>query len=168
METYTVELAESNGFAYCLPHLMCLLGDLSQEDRRKTVKSIQGLFGASLNLKKLSGHLDNHPAVYTYKATVVIYPSQLPSLPLDIANYTAISALDEPSAELLDEWSVYKSSFRTQVAVPGDLTVTNLAASWKCLHERFPSLSAVAHDAIWLPVSSVDAERSFLQEKQTL
>ena len=38
-----------------------LLDDLSKEVRRKTVKSIQGLFGASL--KKLTGHLDNHSAM---------------------------------------------------------------------------------------------------------
>ena len=125
------------------------------------MKSIQCLFAASL--KKLSTHLDNHPTMAIYKATRIFYPAQLPSLSLNIANYTAITAFEEASAELFNEWSVYTNIFQEENAVPDDLSVGTLAAFWKSLQERFPTLSAVAREAIWIPVSSVDVERSFSQ-----
>ena len=45
---------------------------------------------------------------------------------------------------------------------------TLLSAFWGGLQQRFPGLAAVAQDAIWMPVSSVDVEMSFSQYKHLL
>ena len=39
---------------------------------------------------------------------------------------------------------------------------------WKGVHTRFPNLAAIAMQAIWMPVTSVDVERSFSQYKHIL
>ena len=53
----------------------------------------------------------------------------------------------------------------TRSAIPSSL---NLPAFWQSVSDRYPSLSAVALDAIWMPVASVDCERSFSQYKHLL
>ena len=52
-----------------------------------------------------------------------------------------------------------------QSAIP---TALSLPAFWESMHSQFPLLSAVARDAIWMPVASVDVERSFSQYKHLL
>ena len=39
---------------------------------------------------------------------------------------------------------------------------------WGSMTDRFPILSSIARDAIWMPVTSVDIERSFSQYKHLL
>ena len=45
---------------------------------------------------------------------------------------------------------------------------TTIPAFWKVMTERYPLLSVIAMDAIWMPVASVDCEHSFSQYKHIL
>ena len=49
--------------------------------------------------------------------------------------------------------------------IPQPLDIPNF---WKSMAGRFRQLSEVALEAIWMPVSSVDVERSFSQYKHLL
>ena len=49
--------------------------------------------------------------------------------------------------------------------IPQPLDIPNV---WKSIAGRFRQLSEVALEAIWMPVSSVDVERSFSQYKHLL
>ena len=64
---------------------------------------------------------------------------------------------------LHEEWLISMqlppSSIASTLSVP---------SFWQGMAERFPLLSAVALDSIWMPVASVDCERSFSQYKHIL
>ena len=115
-----------------------------------------------LSASKLEDHLGRHPTYAYYKAVRIFDPRQLPSLPRNVEDYSAIKALQEPSPELLEEWLIY-TQFRDDL--PSPLSIPNF---WENMKFRFPNLSAIALDAIWMPVASVDIEHSFSQYKHIL
>ena len=138
------------------------LSRLGQSEKRKMIKSFQSVFKKSSD--KLNGHLDRHPAYSFYRVVRVFDPRQLPCLSHDIANYEdEIKALKEPSQELMDEWLIY-TQFQPD-ALPSAL---ELPSFWASMVGRFPLLSQIALNAIWMPVTSVDVERSFSQYKYLL
>ena len=65
-------------------------------------------FQLQLSVSMLDTHLKNHPAYDYYKATRIFNPQQLPCLSHDIEEYGRnISALANPSVELVEEWLIY-------------------------------------------------------------
>ena len=111
----------------------------------------------------MESHLDAHPAYAYYKAVRVVDPRQLAIVEHDIADYQAIPGLQCPTTELHEEWLIY-------MQLPPDSVTTSTAipAFWKSMVERYPLLSAVAINAIWVPIASVDWERHFSQYKHIL
>lgn len=139
-----------------------LLAKLGQTERKKMVKSFHKVFQLSLN--KLDLHLRNLPAYDYYKAVRIFHPRQLLSLSHDIDTYgTQIPALVNPSTELMEEWLIY-----TQLRLESLPSLAELPLFWANMQGRFPILTLIASDAIWMPVSSVDVERSFSQYKHLL
>ena len=113
------------------------------------------------SLNKLGTHLKKHQAYDYYKAARIFYPRQLPCLTHDIEEYgRGMTALSNPSVELLEEWLFY-TKYR-QDSLPN---LVQLPSFWGSMRGRFPLLSHIASDAIWMPVTSVDVERSFSQYK---
>ena len=114
-----------------------------------------------LSLNKLDTHLKKHQAYDYYKAARIFYPQQLPCLTHDIEEYgRGMTALSNPSVELMEEWLFY-TKYR-QDSLPN---LVQLPSFWGSMRGRFPLLSHIASDAIWMPVTSVDVERSFSQYK---
>ena len=137
-----------------------LLDKLPNDEKLKQIKSFQAVF--DLSLRKLETHLDSHPAYPYYKAVRIFDPHQLPTLGHDIGDYTAIKSLQDPSPELLEEWLIYVQYHED---LPNPLSISNF---WEDMKDRFPNLAAIASHAIWMPVTSVDVERSFSQYKHIL
>ena len=137
-----------------------LLAKFSADEKKKHVKSFHTIF--RLSLQKLEDHLDRHPAYQYYKAARIFDPRQLQSLGQNIDDYTAIKLLQNPSAELLEEWMIYKH-YRDELPTP-----LSIPEFWDSMKDRFPSLSRIAADAIWMPATSVDVERSFSLYKHLL
>ena len=71
-----------------------------------------------------------------------------------------MSALANPSVELMEEWLIY-TKYR-QDSVPN---LVQLPSFWGSMRGQFPLLSHIASDAIWMPVTSGYVERSFSQYK---
>lgn len=80
-----------------------------------------------------------------------------------IDNYPEIFA-KSPSTELAQEFDTY---YKLQY-IPVQLDLPTRAKFWKSMGERFPLLSLVAQDVIWMPMSGVDVERSFSKYKHIL
>ena len=136
------------------------LSKFSQPEKKKHLKSFQGVY--KLAESKLVLHLDQHPAYDFYKAARIFDTRQLPTLGCDIGNYGAVTALANPSTQLSEEWLIYT---RWSDALPNPFNILDF---WKGVSERFPALSSIAVDALWMPVTSVDVERSFSQYKHIL
>ena len=136
------------------------LSKLPQNERKKTIKSFQQVF--DLARKKLVNHLDKHQAFNLYKAVRVFDPRQLPSVTHEISEYTAIASLNNPSPELVQEWLIHTQYSET---LP---TPFSLPDFWSSVMDRFPLLAAIASEMIWMPVTSVEAERSFSNYKHIL
>lgn len=140
-----------------------LLATFDLEKRRKMVKTFQAVFQAGLT--KLSGHVQNHPALQYYKAARIFDPRQLAMLPTrKITDYGAVHQLNAPTPALLEEWEMYSN------LPAGDIPAepVNLVLFWESMKCRFPNLSKIAADSLWMPVSSVDVERSFSLYKHIL
>ena len=91
------------------------------------------------------------------RLTIIFDPRQLPCLTHDIEECGRnMSALANPSVELVEEWLIY-TQFR-QDSLPN---LVQLPSFWGSMGGRFP-------DAIWMPMTSVDVERSFSQYKHSL
>ena len=138
-----------------------LLAKLPVQEKRKKIKSFQEVF--SLSLRKLESHLDSHPAYSYYKAARLFDPRQLPIITHDIGDYCAIKAFENPSPVLLEEFLIYCQS--PIDSLPNPLV---LSGFWDSMQDRLLNLSSIARDAMWMPVSSVDVERSFSQYKHLL
>lgn len=139
-----------------------LLAKLGQPERRKAIKSFQTVF--QLSFIKLDGHLKNHPAYDFYQAVRVFDPRQLPCISHDIDEYgSRVKALQNPSTDLMEEWLIYTKFREDNLPI-----LLELPSFWSGMTGRFPLLSSIALDAIWLPVTSVDVERSFSQYKHLL
>ena len=106
-----------------------LLAKYSAEQKRKQIKSFQNAI--KLSLRKLEVHLDAHPAYMYYKAVRVFDPRQLPTLAKDIGDYCALKALQDPSAELLEEWLIY-TQYRDHL--PDPLSISDF---WEGMKTRF-------------------------------
>ena len=119
-----------------------LLDDLSKEVHRKTVKSIQGLFGASL--KKLTGHLHNHSAMDMHKklpgSFIYHHNYSRCQWTLQITLRCLHSMSHQQSCSMNGLCTRAASGHRMQFHVT---SVGNLVAFRKSLHERFPTLSTV-------------------------
>ena len=89
-------------------------------------------------------------------------PHQLPTLEKDIQEYGTIKDLQDPSPALLEEWLIY-TQYREEL--PSPLSIPKF---WEGVKDRFPNIHRIAVDAIWMPVASVDVERSFSQYKHIL
>ena len=138
-----------------------LLAKLPAEEKRKKIKSFNKVF--RLSLQKLEGHLDCHPAYPYYKAAGIFDPRQLPTVSCDISDYLEITAFESPPPALLEEFLIY---CRSPIdSLPNPLV---LFEYWGSMTNRFPILSSIARDAIWIPVTSADAERSFSLYKHLL
>lgn len=138
-----------------------LLAKLPAEEKRRKIKSFQEVF--RLSHRKLEGHLESHPAYSYYRAARIFDPRQLPIVSHDIGDYCAISAFRDPSSALLEEFLIY---CRSPIdSLPNPMV---LHEYWGGSSDRFPILSSIARDAIWMPVTSVDVERSFSQYKHLL
>ena len=92
-----------------------------------------------------------------YKASCVFYPRQLPCISHDIDSFAAIKDLQDPSTDLLEEFQIYMNY---QDDLPNPF---NIPAFWNANKSRFPLLEQIANKIIWMPVTCVDAERSFSQ-----
>ena len=68
-----------------------------------------------------------------------------------------MSALANPSVELMEEWLIY-TKYRQDLP-----NLVQLPSFWGSMRGRFPLMSHIASGAIWMPVTSVDVERSFSQ-----
>ena len=143
------------------PNTDALLKDLNPHEQKMVAASFNKLFEKSL--EKLSKHIDSHPVYALYKALRLFDPRQLPTLSHDIKDYSAISELANPSAALLDEFLIYVHFKGEEIPTP--FTVSSF---WKANTNRFPHLASVASTAIWMPVASVDVERSFSIYKHIL
>lgn len=138
------------------------LDKLSASSKRKAVKNFQEAF--DLSLDKLTRHLSSIPAYQLYKSVRIFDPRQLPALDHDIQIYaTCLQQLSHPSQQLMEEWLIY-TQYREETA----LSLKNLQEFWDSMSTRFPLLSKIAIECIWLPVSSVDVERSFSSYKHLL
>ena len=130
-----------------------LLDKLPIEKKRAQIKLFQAVF--ALSLQKLETRLDSHPAYPHYKAVRIFDPRQLPTLTHNIGDYTAIKSLEDPSPELLEEWLIYVQ-YREELPNP-----FQISEFWNRMKDQFPNLAAIASNTIWVPVASVDVERSF-------
>lgn len=115
----------------------------------------QAAFDAAF--KKFSLHIPNHPARELFKACQIFDPTYFNFSDVgrkNIRNYSIINDLDNPSHELLHEWSIYCG----QQWVIND---TGIEGFWLGMANQLPILSNIALDYIWLPISSCTVERSF-------
>ena len=71
--------------------------------------------------------------------------------------YEFFVSLRDPSPALLEEWLIYVQYNCDDL--PNPFHVNDF---WKGVHARFPNLGAIAMQAIWMPVASVDVERAFI------
>lgn len=135
---------------------------LPVSERRKAIKSFQGVF--QLSFDKLDKHISGLPAYSFYKSVRVFDPRQLPALDHDIQLYgNFVKQLTNPSQELLEEWLIY-----TQYRSEGVSSLDDLQKFWDSMSSRFPVLARIVAEAIWIPVTSVDVERSFSNYKHIL
>jgi hypothetical protein len=141
-----------------------LLSKLKGQQLNQTRKSLNSVFSKSL--EKFEKHFDQHPGKEFYKAVRAFDPRNLPSLPHGITQYEAVPGIKNAGPELRDEWAAYCQINPDDYKFPD--AVSGLPAFWRGLATRFPLLSSVAEDAIWMPVASVDVERSFSQYKHLL
>ena len=112
---------------------------------------------------QLESHLDVNPAYAYYNAVCIFDPQQLAIVEHNIADYEVIPGLQCLSTELHEEWLIYMRLPPSSV-----VTSTTIPAFWKGMTEHYPLLSAIAIDAVWIPVTSVDYEHSFSQYKHIL
>ena len=63
---------------------------------------------------------------------------------------------------MLEEWLIYTKYHED---LPNPFSISEF---WEGMKGCFPNLSAIASHAIWMPVASVDVERSFSQYKHIL
>ena len=138
-----------------------LLAKLPVDQQQKAVQSFHSVFKRSL--ATFEGHIESHPAMPKYKAARILDPRRLPVLSHDIADYSALPRLATPTAEMLNDWQVYVRYPADEIPEPLDLPLF-----WTTVSERFPHLAAMALDVMWLPVASVDVERSFSLYKHLL
>jgi hypothetical protein len=94
------------------------------------------------------------------KAVRVFDPRQLAVLSHDIGDYSAIPSLQDPTHTLLEEWLIYVQYDCDELPNP-----FNVNEFWKGVKTRFSNLAVIA---IWMPVASVDVERSFSQYKHII
>ena len=80
----------------------------------------------------------------------------------DIGDYTSIKSLQDPSPKLLEEWLIYMQYCEE---LPNPVSISEF---WVGMKDHFPNLATIASHAIWMPVASVDVERSFSQYKHLL
>ena len=96
-----------------------------------------------------------------YKKCRVFDPQQVGTVPNDINKYSSLRGLDNPSADIHNEWDVYMTAAKEE-ELPEDF---NLDLYWKAMAGRIPKLAQIARELIWQRTNSVDAERSFSQYK---
>jgi hypothetical protein len=107
--------------------------------------------------KKFSTHVPDHPGRPLFYACQVFNPKYIHLGDIhrrDIRRYSIIKELDNPSENLLQEWSIY-------VGLETYENYDDLHNYWVNLSKRLPILANIAIDYIWLPISSCAVERSF-------
>ena len=97
-----------------------------------------------------------------YKAARIFDPRQLPCITHDIDSFAVIKDFQDPSTELLEEFQKYVN-YKDDLSNP-----FNIPAFWNANKSRFPLLQQIANKVIWMPVTSVDVERSFSQYKHLM
>lgn len=138
---------------------------LKPPEKAKAIKSFHAVFQKSI--EKMEKHLEMHPAKEYYKAGRVFDPRLLPTVSHAIAEYTEIPQLESPSQELREEWEIYTRSNIDDIPSTSEGGL-DLTSYWKGNSSRFPSLAEIAREVLWMPVASVDVERSFSQYKHLL
>lgn len=109
--------------------------------------------------KKFSNHIPHHPARNIFQACRVFDPAYLHAndiLRKDIRRYAAIKEFENPSDDLIREWSIY-----CNLPTDNRLKEAGLNEFWLDLSSQLPILSNIALNYIWLPISSCSVERSF-------
>ena len=105
---------------------------------------------------KFAVHIPSHPGRPLFYACQVFNPKFIHFDNItrkDIYQYRIITELDNPSNELLYEWTIYCGSTANMNAI--------LDEYWLNAAEYLPLLSQITLDYIWLPISSCSIERSF-------
>ena len=90
-------------------------------------------------------------------------PDSLDHSPMTSPNINRIPGLEDPTPDTMEEWLIYMNLNPSEIPQP--LNITKL---WESMAGRFPNLSSIAKEVIWMPVASVDVERSFSQYKHLL
>ena len=67
-----------------------------------------------------------------------------------------------PSTKLVEEFQIYVN-YKDDLPNP-----FNIPAFWNANKSRFPLLQQISNKVIWMPVTSVDVERSFSQYKHLM
>jgi hypothetical protein len=137
------------------------LSKLSKPEAKKVTASLRKV--AAKSLEKFEKHYDKHPCIEYYKAVRVFDPKQLPTLGHSLNDYSELPFLKTPSGATKAEWDIYTSMEHSYLP-----EVKDLGSYWSSMSSRFPNLSKSALEAIWMPVSSVDVERSFSQYKHVM
>ena len=96
--------------------------------------------------------------MYQYYKSVRIFDSrQFPALDHDIQVHSHfLKQLANPSCELLEQWVIY-----TRYREEATSSLAALQEFWKNMASSFPFLCKITSETIWMPVTSVDVDRSF-------
>ena len=130
----------------------CLLGKLPDQENRRLLYAFI-IYSASLS--RTWKDIWIHIQLTCNTSSQTFDPRKLPIIIHNIADYSDITALATPSPQLMEEGTSY-----TQFPLNSLPNPLILAAFWENLQD--PSLlSTIAWNAIWMPVVSVDVERSF-------
>ena len=129
---------------------------LPVSEKRKATKCFQEVF--QLSFEKLDKHLSGLPAYNYYKSVRIFDPRQLPALDHDIQVYgNFLKQLSNPSQELLEEWLIY-----TQYTNEGVSSLADLEKCWDSMSSRFPLPARITTESIWMPVTSLDVQRTYI------
>ncbi|GET02769.1 hypothetical protein GLOIN_2v1761741 [Rhizophagus clarus] len=122
-------------------------------------------FTFKLALAKFEKHTNNHSALLLFYAIQCFNPQFIQSSMNyhNLNNYNLITEFQNPSNKIINEWVIYCGL--SEVFEEGSL---DLNQYWQEKKEKFPNLSKIAFIYIWLPISDVDVERSFLNYKRIL
>jgi len=104
-------------------------------------------------------HISNHPSCSLFKACQVFDPIYFKYQNLnhkDLCQYFAIKEFENPSDQLLREWSIYCGLENTEIT-----SEVSLDKYWLNLSTHLLIISGIALDYIWLPISECSVEQSF-------
>ena len=118
--------------------------------------------GFRLAHRKFCKHIENQKtAVEMFKSIRIFDPTQRPTLPRDITQYSNLKGFSSAGTQLLDEWAIYWG-----INEIFDMNSFDIVSFWISRGESMPILSKLALNYIWVPASAATVERSFSKLKQ--